>query len=85
MVFLLAVEVGAPLPVGDGVGTVANVMPGHRADAALVEGVVVGVPVDEAGLGFHDPEIFAEEAAGEVVGGAVVDGIELAGADVVVP
>ena len=43
------------------------------------------MPVDEAGLSFHDPEIFAEEAAGEVVGGAVVDGVELAGTDVVVP
>ena len=85
VVFLLAVEGGAPLPVGDGVGAVADVVPGHGADVALVEGVVVDVPVDEAGLGFHDPEVLAEEAAGEVVGGAVGDGVEVAGADVVVP
>ncbi len=85
VVLLLAVEGGAPLPVGDGVGTVADVVPGHGADAAFVEGVVVGRPVDGAGLGLHDPEVFAEEAAGEVVGGAVGDGVELAGADVVVP
>jgi len=42
VVFLLAVEVGAPLPVGDGVGSMAYVMPGHGTDSTFVEGVVVG-------------------------------------------
>jgi len=64
---------------------VADVVPGHGADFTFVERIVVWGPVDEAGLGFHDPEVFAEEAAGEVVGGAVVNGIEVSGADVVVP
>ena len=73
VVLLLAVEGGAPLPVADGVGAVADGLPGHGAGFAFIEGVVDGRPVDEAGLGLHDPEVFAEEAAGEVVGGAVVD------------
>ena len=85
MELFLAVEGGAPLPVGDGVGAVADVVPGHGADLAFVERVIDGGPVDEAGLGLHDPEVFAQEAAGEVVGGAVRGGVEVAAADVVIP
>jgi hypothetical protein len=82
---LLAVEGGAPLPVADGVSAVADVVPCHGADLALVERGVDGLPVDEAGLSLHDPEIFSQEAASEVVGGSVGIRVEVAATDVVVP
>ncbi len=46
---------------------------------------MIGRPVDAAGLGFHDPEVLAVEAAGKIVGGAVFVAVELPVADVVIP
>ena len=67
VVLLLAVEGGAPLPVLDGVGAVADGLPGHGADLALVEGVLIGRQLTKPGCGLHDPEVFALVAADKVV------------------
>ena len=85
VVLLLAVEGAAPLPVLHRLRAVADGVPGHGTDLPFVEHVVVGGPIDHAGLRFHDPEVFALEAAGKVVRCAVAHGVEVAGADVVVP
>src|SRR5208283_1523722 len=85
VILLLAVQGAAPLPVADGVRTVANGVPGHGTDFALIEGVVDARPVHGAGLRFHHPEILLLEAARQVVGEAVLRGVEMALANVVVP
>ena len=85
VVFLLAVGSAAPLPVLDGISTVADGLPGHVADLAFEQRRVGTAPVDEGGLGFHHPEIFVLVAAGEVVGGAVGEVVVVVGVDVVVP
>ena len=85
MILLLAVQRAAPLPVTHGVGAVADGLPRHRADFALVESVVDLRPVHEAGLRLHHPEVLSLEPAGQVMGSAIADRVEMALADVVVP
>ena len=68
VVFLLAIQRAAPLPVADGVRAVSDGVPGHRPYFSFVQRVVDRRPVHRAGLGLHDPEILAFESAGQVVG-----------------
>src|SRR5262249_6494668 len=85
VILLLSSGCRAPLPVLDGVGTVADGLPCQIALLALFKRRVGGTPVDEGGLGFHDPKIFLLEAAGEVVASSVVGCVEVVGGDVVIP
>ncbi len=85
VIFLLAVQRAAPLPVAHDVGAMSDGVPRHRPHFSFVERVVDGRPVHRAGLGLHHPEILALEAASQVVGKAVPGRIEMSLADVVVP
>ena len=81
----LPIQIGAPLPIAHRVGAVADIVPCHGAHLALVENGVDRRPVDEARLRLHDPEVLAQEASRQVVGGTVAVRIEMPAADVVVP
>jgi hypothetical protein len=60
-------------------------MPDQRSNGPGLQRDVDGLPVDERGLRFHDPEVLALEPAGEIVREAVLNGVDGAGANVVVP
>ncbi len=60
-------------------------VPGHGSRFTLIENVVGLRPVDVAGLGFHDPEVFALKATGQVVTGAGHQVIVMTCPDVPVP
>ena len=85
MVFLLAVEVAAPLPVADGVGAVADVLPRQGTRFTFIQIVVDGCPVHMAGLRFHDPEILLLEAACQVIGRTIFVLVDVTLADVIIP
>src|SRR6185312_9523284 len=85
VILLLPVECAAPLPIADGVGTVADVVPRHGANLAFVERGVYVRPVDRTGLRFHHPEVLALEAARKVVSRAILYGIEVTLSHVVIP
>ena len=81
----LPAEGRAPLPVKHRFGPVRHRLPGHCARFAFVQGVVGIVPVDIAGLGFHQPPAAALQAARQVVVCVGVGVVVVALADVPVP
>ena len=85
MIFLLAVQRAAPLPVAHRIRAVPDRLPGHLAHLAAIQHDVHRRPVHGAGLGLHHPEILALETSRQVVRHAVARGVQVAAADIIVP
>ena len=81
----LSVQRAAPLPIIDIIGAVADGLPRHRAGLTAVEEIIQRRPVHRARLGLHHPEILPLKAASQVVGEAVVCGVYVPRADIVIP
>ena len=85
VILLLSIERAAPLPIADFIGAVADVLPGHGADFAAIQKIIVARPVHGAGLRFDHPEIALLESAREIVRETFAIDAHVAGANVVVP
>src|ERR1700730_15852939 len=85
VVFLLAIQGAAPLPITHDVSAMYDGVPGHGTHLSFIERVVDGPPVYRARLGLHDPEILAFESASQVMCESVLGWVEVSLAYVVVP